>query len=345
VSLAFARRARDEARLAKDKGHDPVALKKTAKLLANYSSEDSFETVAREWYSKQKSQWSPAHADRIMRRLERDLFPHIGKLPLRAISAPELLAVLRKIETRGAVETADRALMDCGQIWRYGVSTGRADRDLCVDLKGALTRYRGKHFGAIVDPKAFGGLLRSIRGYKGGTYVRAALQLAPLVLLRPGELRQAEWSEFDLAAGMWTVPAARMKRSVAGKESGPPHLVPLSKQAVEILKPLKAMSGDRRLVFPGERDHERPMSDNAVRSALLSLGYSSEVMTAHGFRASARTMLDEQLHIDPLTIEAQLAHAVKDANGRAYNRTQYIAQRTSMMQTWADYLDSLAVAE
>lgn len=342
VSLSAARSARDAARLTKDAGTDPVAARKSSKLIQTTVAENTFEAVTLEWYGKQAPQWSPSHADRIKRRFERDLFPHLGKKSLDQIKPPELLAVLRKIETRGAIETADRALMDCGQVWRYGVATGRVERDICADLKGALTPYRGKHFAAITDPVKFGELIRAMMGYRGGHIVRAALHLAPLVMLRPGELRQAQWAEFDLDNALWTVPSMRMKRSVAGKEQGDPHLVPLARQALVIIRELQPLTGHGRYLFPGERDHDRPISDNTVRSALMSLGYNSDVMTGHGFRASARTMLDERLGFDPLLIEAQLAHSVRDANGRAYNRTQYLEQRRKMMQEWADYVDRLA---
>lgn len=341
VSLANARLDRDRARQVKDGGQDPAAARKMAKLVQATARDDTFEAVVLEWYERQVPQWSPAHADRIIRRFRRDLFPHLGKLALADIKATELLAVLRKIEARGAVETADRALMDCGQVWRYGVATGRVERDICADLKGALTPYRGKHFASITEPVKFGELIRAVRGYKGTPVVRAALQLLPLVMLRPGELRHAEWVEFDLEARLWTVPSRRMKRSVAGKESGDPHVVPLSDQATKLIEGLKPLTGHGQLLFPGERSHDRPISDNTLRSALMSMGFGSDVMTSHGFRASARTMLDERLGFDPLVIEAQLAHAVRDANGRAYNRTQYLEQRRKMMQAWADYLDTL----
>jgi integrase len=209
-------------------------------------------------------------------------------------------------------------------------------------LKGALTPFRSKHFAAITDPKELGALSRAIRQYRGSTEVRAALRLAPILFQRPGELRGAAWTEFELEEGMWTVPAQRMKRGKEGKQYGEPHLVPLPIQAVEVLKELKLHTGHGVLVFPGQRDHERPISENSVRTALISMGYTSEKHTWHGFRATARTMLAERLGIEPLVIEAQLAHAVKDANGRAYNRTQYLAQRKEMMQRWADYLDLLA---
>jgi integrase len=341
VSLRAARLARDAAKLQKSDGRDPVQARKVEKLKASNPSGDTFRTVAMEWYDKQAPHWSLAHAARSMRQLERDLFPWLGERKLKDVEPVELLATLRKVEERGAVETADRGLMLCRQIWRYGVATGRVDRDIAADLKGALTPYRGKHFAAITDPVKLGDLLRAIAAYRGGPVVRAALQLAPLLFQRPGELRGAAWAEIDLDAALWTIPAARMKRGKDGKENGDPHVVPLARQAVEILRNLHPLTGHGALVFPGERSHERPISENSVRTALITLGYTPELQTWHGFRATARTMLAERLDCDPLVIEAQLAHAVKDANGRAYNRTQYLQQRAAMMQQWADYLDKL----
>lgn len=341
VSLRAARLARDAAKLQKSDGRDPVQARKVEKLKASNPTGDTFKAVALEWYDRQAPQWSPAHAARSMRQLERDLFPWLGERKLKEVEPVELLATLRKVEERGAVETADRGLMLCRQIWRYGVATGRVDRDIAADLKGALSPYRGKHFAAITDPVKFGELLRAIAAYRGGPVVRAALQLAPLLFQRPGELRGAAWAEIDLDAGLWTVPAARMKRGKDGKENGDPHLVPLARQSVEILRNLHPLTGHGPLVFPGERSHDRPISENSVRTALITLGYNPELQTWHGFRATARTMLAERLDCDPLVIEAQLAHAVKDANGRAYNRTQYMQQRVAMMQQWADYLDRL----
>ena len=341
VSLRAARLARDAAKLQKSDGRDPVQARKVEKLKASNPSGDTFRTVAMEWYDKQAPHWSLAHTARSMRQLERDLFPWLGERKLKDVEPVELLATLRKVEERGAVETADRGLMLCRQIWRYGVATGRVDRDIAADLKGALTPYRGKHFAAITDPVKLGDLLRAIAAYRGGPVVRAALQLAPLLFQRPGELRGAAWAEIDLDAALWTIPAARMKRGKDGKENGDPHVVPLARQAVEILRNLHPLTGHGALVFPGERSHERPISENSVRTALITLGYTPELQTWHGFRATARTMLAERLDCDPLVIEAQLAHAVKDANGRAYNRTQYLQQRAAMMQQWADYLDKL----
>jgi integrase len=341
VGLADARRARDAARLQKSEGTNPVQIRKIAKLKASTSTDETFRAVALEWYDKQSTQWSAGHATRALRQFERDLLPWLGARKLSDVEPPELLATLRKIEERGAIETADRALMLCRQVWKYGIATGKASRNIADGLKGALSPYRGTHFAAITDPAQLGVLLRAIHAYRGGAIVRAALQLAPLLFQRPGELRGAAWSEVDLDTALWTIPAARMKRGKEGKEFGDPHVVPLPKQAVEILRDLQSLTGHGTLVFPGERDHDRPISENSVRTALISLGYTSELQTWHGFRATARTMLAERLDCDPLVIEAQLAHAVKDANGRAYNRTQYLQHRAVMMQRWADYLDTL----
>jgi integrase len=342
VGLTAVRKARDAAKLLKSEGRDPVQSRKVDKLKAGNPAGDTFKLVAVEWFDKQESQWSDGHAKRSKAQLERDLFPWIGERRMADIAPVELLATLRKVEERGAVETADRGLMLARQVWRYAVATGRVDRDITADLKGALSPYRGKHFAAITDPVRLGDMIRAIRAYKGGPIVRAALQLAPMLFQRPGELRGATWAEIDLDAAMWTIPAARMKRGKDGKENGDPHLVPLPRQAVAILRGLHGYTGHGVMVFPGERSHERPISENSVRTALITLGYTPEIQTWHGFRATARTMLAERLDCDPLVIEAQLAHAVKDANGRAYNRTQYLKHRAAMMQQWADFLDKLA---
>jgi len=343
VSLTAARRARDAAKLQKSEGTDPIQARKLDKLRAVNPAGDTFKVVALEWFDKQEPHWSEAHSVRAKRQLERDLFPWLGERRLAEIEPMELLATLRKVEERGAVETADRGLMLCRQVWRYGVATGRVSRDITADLKGALSPYRGKHFAAITDPVKLGDLMRAIKAYRGGPIVRAALQLAPILFQRPGELRGAAWKEMDLETALWTIPAARMKRSKDGKENGQPHLVPLPTQAVTILTALKPYTESTGLVFPGERQRSKPISENSVRTALISMGYTPEIQTWHGFRATARTILAEVLEFDPLVIEAQLAHSVRDANGRAYNRTTYPKQRAAMMQQWADYLEKLAV--
>lgn len=343
VSLTAARRARDAAKLQKSEGTDPIQARKVDKLRAVNPAGDTFKVVALEWFDKQEPHWSEAHALRAKRQLERDLFPLLGDRRLAEIEPMELLATLYKVEERGALETAARGLMLARQVWRYGVATGRVSRDITADLNGALSPHRSKHFAAITDPVKLGDLMRAIKAYRGGQVVRAALQLAPILFQRPGELRGATWAEMDLEAALWTIPAARMKRSKDGKENGQPHFVPLPVQAVTILKGLKPYTESTGLVFPGERQRSKPISENSVRTALISMGYTPEIQTWHGFRATARTLLAEVLEFDPLVIEAQLAHSVRDANGRAYNRTTYLKQRIDMMQRWADYLDRLAI--
>ena len=342
VGAKDARKARDAAKLMKSDGRDPVMVRKVEKLKALTPAGDTFKATALEWYAMKLDSWSSHYAIREKRNLEKDLFPFFAARHIGEIEPIELLAAVRQVEERGALDVAHRVLTTAGQVWRYAVATGRAKRDVSADIKGALKPHHGKHFAAITDPVKVGELIRVIRGYQGGPIVRAALQLAPLLFQRPGELRAAAWTEFDLDAAMWTIPAARMKRRVEGKQNGDPHLVPLPIQAVEILRKLQPISGQGALLFHGERSHDRPISDNTLRAALLTLGYGPDSQSVHGFRATARTLLAEDLNVDPLVIEAQLAHAVKDANGRAYNRTQYMKHRATMMQQWADYLDKLA---
>ena len=342
VGLKAARKARDTAKLQKSDGRDPVQARKVDKLKATRPGGDTFKAVALEWYGKQAPQWSNSHAERSLRQLERDLFPWIGARAMAEIHPMELLAALQKVEERGAVETADRVLMLARQVWDYWLPTADVQqRNITEGLKGRLTPYRGKSFAAIVDPLRMGELLRAIKRYKGGPVVRTALQLAPLLYQRPGNLANMEWAELDLDAALWTIPSMKMKRTKLEKEQGEAHTVPLPVQAVALIKSLQPLTGHGRYVFPGERSHDRPVSDNSVRTALYALGYGKE-QTWHGFRASARTMLVDQLNLDPLAIEANLAHAVKDANGRSYNRTQYLKQRFEQIQLWADYLDRLA---
>jgi integrase len=316
VSLTDARKTRDAAKLKKAAGTDPIQARKIEKLKSTTPAANTFKATALEWYALKLESWSSHYAIREKRNLEKDLFPFLGDRNIADIEPIELLAVIRKVEERGALDVAHRVQTTAGQVWRYAVATARASRDISADIRGALKPHHGKHFAAITDPAKLGELIRVIRGYQGGPIVRTALQLAPMLFQRPGELRAAAWAEFDLDAALWTIPAARMKRSVDGKRNGDPHLVPLSTQAVEILRTLRA--------------------------ALMTLGYGPDKQSVHGFRATARTLLAEELNVDPLVIEAQLAHAVKDANGRAYNRTQYLKHRTAMMQQWADYLDKLA---
>jgi integrase len=342
VGLKAAREARDSAKMQKAEGSDPVQARKVERLKTARPGGDTFKAVALEWYSKQAPQWSTSHAERSLRQLERDLFPWIGTRAMTDIHPMELLAALQKVEERGAVETADRVLMLARQVWDYWLPTADVQqRNITEGLKGRLTPYRGKSFAAIVDPLRMGELLRAMKRYTGGPIVRTAVQLAPLLYQRPGNLRMMEWAELDLDAALWTIPSMKMKGRKDQKENGRAHAVPLPVQAVVLIKGLQPLTGHGRYVFPGERSHDRPVSDNSVRTALYALGFGKE-QTWHGFRASARTMLVDQLNLDPLAIEANLAHAVKDANGRSYNRTEYLMQRFEQIQQWADYLDKLA---
>lgn len=342
VALSAARRARDSAKLQKAEGTDPIQARKVAKLRGGHQRVETFKGTALDWHAKQAGKWSPDHAARTLRQLERDLFPWLGERQMADIEPMELMVVLQKIEERGALETADRALMLARQVWEYWLPMAdKAQRNITEGLKKRLTPYRGKNFPAIVEPQRFGELLRAMRAYKGGPVVRTALRLAPILYQRPGNLRMMEWAELDLDGALWTIPSAKMKRTMEEKEQGEPHVVPLPTQALALLRELAPLTGHGRYVFPGQRDHDRPMSDNSVRSALYGLGVGKE-QSWHGFRASARTMLVDQLDLDPLAIEANLAHAVKDANGRSYNRTKYLAQRFEQVQQWADYLDKLA---
>lgn len=334
TGLKEAREKRQEARRQLAAGIDPGESRKAQKAAGAEDNPNSFEVIAREWYGRQASSWVPSHAEKIISRLERDLFPWLGKREIGTITAPDLLAALRRIEERGAVETAHRALQNCGQIFRYAIATGRADRDPCPALRGALAPVKQTHYPAVTDPKKIGALLRAMDSYEGTLVTKCALRLAPLVFVRPGELRAAEWSEIDLDKAEWTIPASRMKMGLA-------HLVPLSTQAVAILKEVEALTRDGRFVFPSARTKDRPMSDNAVLAALRRMGFPKEEMTGHGFRAMARTVLDETLHFRPDYIEHQLAHSVRDPNGRAYNRTAHLVERRRMMQEWANYLDAL----
>jgi integrase len=333
VSLKDARDKRDEARKLLANGTDPGETRKAQKA-ARAEDANTFEAVAREWFAKFSPNWVASHSDKIIRRLERDVFPWIGGRPIRDVSAPELLTVLRRIEDRGALETAHRAMQNCGQVFRYAIATGRAERDSSADLRGALPPVKERHYAAITDPKAIGELLCAIEGYRGSFVTRCALQLAPLIFLRPGELRKAEWVEFNLNAAEWNIPAGRMKMK-------DPHLVPLSRQACAILYELYPLTSFGRYVFPGARTNGRPMSENTVNAALRRLGFGKDEMTGHGFRAIARTILDETLEFRIDWIEHQLAHVVKDPNGRAYNRTAHLEGRRKMLQAWADYLDAL----
>lgn len=335
VGLKEARDNRDEARKLLAAGIDPGAHRKAHKSARADRAANSFEVVAREWFAEHSASWAKGHADKIIQRLERDVFPWVGGRAIADITAPELLTVVKRIKDRGALETAHRALGNCGRVFRYGVQTGRCERDPSSDLRGGLPPVRDKgHFAAVTDPKAVSELLRTLDSYQGSFTVACALRLAPLVFVRPGELRKAEWTQFDLEKGEWRYFITKTKSE---------HLVPLATQAVAILKELQPLTERGRFVFPGARSKERPMSDNAILAAMRRLGIAKEEMSGHGFRAMARTILDEVLGVRSDYIDHQLAHAVKDPNGRAYNRTAHLPERRKMMQQWADYLDKLKV--
>ena len=332
VSLKDARDRRDTARKQLANGIDPGEHRKAVKAEKLERAANSLEAVTREWAGKMAAAWVPKYGSTLLRRFERDVFPHIGSKPIAELKAVELLAVLRKIEARGAIETAHRARGDCGQVFRYAIATGRAERDVAADLVGALEPKQTKHFASVTEPAKVAGLLRALDGYQGSFIVMAAMRLAPLLFVRPGELRHAEWRDINLDTAEWRYTVSKTNTD---------HIVPLATQAVAVLRDLHALTGTGRYVFPGGRSNGRPMSDNAVLAAMRRSGIPADEMTGHGFRAMARTILDEVLGFRPDFIEHQLAHAVKDPNGRAYNRTAHLAERKKMMQAWADYLDKL----
>ena len=338
VSLKEARRRCEDARRLLVRGIDPSAHRQALRVAKAQRDSNTFEAVAREWFTKQAPIWAPSHSSLIMSRLQRNIFPWLGAKPIADINASQLLEVVRRIEQRGGLETAHRVLQNCGQVFRYAVATGRAERDLSVDLRGALSPVKKKHFAALTDPKKVGPLLRILDGYEGSLIVRCALRIAPLVFVRPGELRRAEWSDIDLEAAEWRFNVTKTDTQ---------HLVPLSRQAVEVLRELYPLTGHGRFVFPSGRTPkgDRPMSENAVLAALRRMGIGKEEMCGHGFRAMARTLLDEVLGFRPDHIEHQLAHVVRDPLGRAYNRTAHLPQRRKMMQAWSDYLDQLKANE
>lgn len=334
ISLAEARDKRTAARKLASEGVDLSNHRKAQKAEKASQTANTFEAVAREWLGKNKNGWAKSHHDKILGRFENDVFPFIGTRPIASISAPDLLAVIRRIEGRGVLETAHRALANCGQVFRYAVATGRAERDSSGDLRGALpsVKSRRTHFSAVTEPKQVAELLRALDGYRGTPTVRAALQLAPLVFVRPGELRAAEWAHIDLDSAEWRYTVTK---------TNTPHIVPLPSQAIAILRELQPLTGNGRYVFPNPRTKDRPMSDNAILSAMRRMGIDKNEMSGHGFRAMARTILDEVLGERVDLIEHQLAHAVRDPNGRAYNRTSHLPERKRMMQRWADYLDTI----
>lgn len=332
LSLTEARTRREQARNLLANGIDPGDIKK-AQAAAGNQDTDTFEIIAREWHTRNLRTWAASHSSKIIRRLELYIFPWMGARPIKEINAPELLAVLRRIEAKGAIETAHRAHQVCGQVFRYAVATGRVERDPSGDLRGAIPPANGKHMATITDPKEIAGLLRSIDGYKGGIITRCALQLAPMVFVRPGELRHAEWAEVNFETAEWRIPGEKMKAGVL-------HIVPLSQQALAVLREIQSLTGQGRYVFPSARTGARPMSDNAVLSALRRMEYAKEEMSGHGFRSMASTLLNEQ-GWNRDAIERQLAHAERNSVRAAYNYAEFMPERKKMMQAWANFLDKL----
>lgn len=331
VSLADAREKRGDARKLLISGVDPSVEKRLAKLRPKGG--DSFRAVVLDWHSRQCPTWAESTATDIKRMFEMDIFPFMGDRPIQDITAPEILNVLRRIEGRGAHEKAQRARANIGRVFRYAIQTGQAERDPAADLRGALTPVKTKHHSSITDPKEFGILLRAIDAYSGTFTVKCAMQLSPLVFLRPGELRQAEWCEIDIAKAEWRVPGSKMKM----KEQ---HIVPLSRQAIEILEAIRPLTGHCKYVFPSATNRSRPMSENTVNAGLRRLDYDKNTATAHGFRSTASTLLHEHGFKHEI-IERQLAHAERNSVSAAYNFAEYLPQRRELMQWWGDYLDEL----
>lgn len=334
ISLKQARVARDEARALLADNKDPSAKKRERKLATIDAEELSFEALSQQWFQKFSGPWSENHSNRVSNILKKELNPYIGKKHIGEITAPELVYAINKIESREAFETAKKARRIAGQVFRYGIAIGACQYDVAASIKETMTRKEVKHMAAITDPKQFGHLLVAIDEYQGTLITHSALKLSPILFQRPGEIRHMEWTEIDWESQRWEIPGSKMKM----KQD---HIVPLPSQAIEILEDVRSLDLNSKYVFPGARSNQRPISENAVRTALRTMGFDNETMTPHGFRASARTMLDEQLGYRVEWIEQQLAHTVKDANGRAYNRTKHIEDRTKMMQAWADYLDKL----
>ena len=342
VSLKDARQGRDTARKTREQGVDPVQARQVQKAAKTASAATTFEAVAREFHAAKAEGWSAVHGKQWLRCCEKDLFPWIGSLPLVDVTAPVLLSALRRVEARGATQLVRDLSEYAGQVFRYGIQTGKASSNPAADLKGAFKRHTVRHAAALVEPARVGELLRAIDGYAGQPATRAALQLSALLFQRPGNLRTMEWAEVDLDAALWTIPALKMKRKLDGKLNGRPHFVPLAEQALALLQDLQPLTGHGRFVFPSIRGDGRCMSENTVAGALLGMGFPREQMSAHGFRAMARTLIVERLPgVTPDVIEAQLAHGKSGPLGMAYDRAEFMEQRRALMRAWADYLDQL----
>jgi len=348
VSLADAREARDECRKQLAKAIDPGIHRKAVKASRAGRVADSFETVAREWYTKFIEPMSESHSTKVLARFVNDVFPMIGQRPIQEIKPMEVLNAVLKIEKRGACDTAHRTLGTCSQIFRYAISSGRCEGDVCRDLRGALSPVQESHFAAIIDPEQLGGVLRAIYGYKGTLVVQCALKLLPMVFVRPFSLRTAKWSSIDLDGAEWLLKKPKLRegdRNSGNRDVDEYLIVPLARQALEVLRELHALTGGGEFVLPAHNSSERTMSENTINAALRRMGVDQDEHTGHGFRATARTLLRERLHIQPEYIEHQLGHLVIDPNGRAYNRATFLAERRLMMQVWADYLDKLRANE
>lgn len=342
ITLAQARKLRDKARELLAGGTDPSAAKQAAKAQALAQVANKFEDVAREFHQIKADGWSAGYAAKWLSGMERYLFPAIGSKPIQTITPPMLLDVLRLVEKRGINDTAHTLKQNSGQVFRYGIQTGKCERNPAADLQGALKSVTVKHMAAILDPVKAGELLRAIDGYSGTPHTRVAMALSALIFQRPGNVRQLEWAWVDLDKAMMTIPPTSMKRVLHGKVNGRPHFVPLCTQAVALLKEIQPLTGGSRYVFPSVRTDKRPMSDMTVNAAMRRMGFTKDEMTAHGFRAMARTLIAEQFHgIDQGVIEAQLAHDKSGPLGGAYDRAEYMAQRVAVMQRWGDYLDKL----
>lgn len=340
LSLAKARKRRDEARELLAEGTDPGEAKKAARADAEAAATNTVQAVGLEWLALQKDGWSATHYTREERNLSKDVFPFLGKRAIRDIEPPELLKVIRKVEERGALDVAHRVLLTSRGVWQHAVANGHADRDITQDIKKALKPHLKRNLPAITDPVKLGALLRACDAYQGGPVVRAALAVAPILFQRPGNLRIMRWAELDLSAGLWTIPSMDMKRTKVQKINGQAHIVPLPRQVVDTLKDLQPLTGHREYVFPGFRDYTKPMSEAGVNAALHALGYK-DVHTWHGYRATGRTILRQVLKFPVDIIEGQLAHKGQITHGGAYDRAQHVDERTDMLQVWADYLDKL----
>lgn len=339
VGLKDARKARDEAKDLLKAGVDPSLFRKQQKARKELDAENSFSGIAIEWHSRQSNTWAPVTAQRNLALLENDILPYLGKRPISELQTFELVGCLNRIVDRGAVETAHKARQILNQVCRYAKQTGRLEHNPASDLVGAIPPKKVSHMAAITEPAEFGKLLVAIDSYQGSHIIRTALALSPLLFQRPGELCGMEWKELDLDQGLWVIP--RSKKKERNKVEGD-HIVPLSDQALRLLKDLQPLTGRSTMVFPNQRDHSRPIRTESLNKALRNLGYdSSHQQCAHGFRASARTMLDEQLNLRIEWIEHQLAHKVRDSLGNAYNRTKHLPERVQMMQRWANFLDDL----